>query len=344
MKNLIKVISKGVCKDKSSLNIRPVLGSVKYKDGIWTGTDLYNTIFYKKDIGSGSFTVDFKNLEKAADILKDFNKFEIIDNNITFKNSKKEITLHLTDLDMFPNIRKNDFEEIETIIDQEILRRSVYIAMDPENRSNTILQCIGVADGYISGSNSFQALHFPDTLNTVKKPIAITREFINMMDPKETGKFYLNNNDEILIEYENYSILSRLCTLSMPNFKAIINNFNYDKEVKFNKEELIEILKDTLKIAAQNPDSINSTIFYLKDRDTTIKASCKNMKIKSKIDCLLSGDPLKIALNIKYILDYLKIDDNKEVTMKLSGKDSTVMINDVFLLIPCSLSNAEMDE
>ena len=136
-------------------------------------------------------------------------------------------------------------------------------------------------------------------------------------------------------------ILSKLIDLPYPDYESIINNFNSDKEVLCNNEELTSMLKRVQFFARDNSDVRNGANFYFKDNCLEVKAISDQAKVKEKMSIVKKGDDVSIALNVKFVLDYLNQIEKNSI-LKLSDSDSAVLLseedNDNFLCLTMPLS------
>ena len=134
----------------------------------------------------------------------------------------------------------------------------------------------------------------------------------------------------------NVEILSKLIDLPYPDYESIINNFNSDKEVLCNNEELTSMLKRVQFFARDNSDVRNGANFYFKDNCLEVKAISDQAKVKEKMSIVKKGDDVSIALNVKFVLDYLNQIEKNSI-LKLSDSDSAVLLseedNDNFLCL-----------
>ncbi|MEN6350255.1 MAG: DNA polymerase III subunit beta [Syntrophomonas sp.] len=180
-------------------------------------------------------------------------------------------------------------------------------------------------------------------------PSRTANELLRLLEDKsENIEVAFTENNVIFIK-DNFILLSRLIEGQYPNYEQVIpSSFNTEIMMK------TEILANTLERARVMPSDdklkIQHAKFYFSENETTVNTYSEMMgEIEEVIeDMKLQGESdIKIAFNINYFLDVVRILDNEsdEISIKLSGSLGPALINNpakdnyLYVLVPLRISN-----
>ncbi|SJZ79680.1 DNA polymerase III subunit beta [Selenihalanaerobacter shriftii] len=153
------------------------------------------------------------------------------------------------------------------------------------------------------------------SFNKVIIPSKTLSELSKLINSDEEMKILVTDN-QILFEFSNITIISRLIEGQFPNYNQVIPN-DSTTEIKVNKKELLNATK--------------RASLFVKDNSNIIKTSFKNNKLiiestgskvgesYEEINTSQQGENTEIAFNANYLIDVLKVIKNDQVLIKLSG-------------------------
>ena len=132
-------------------------------------------------------------------------------------------------------------------------------------------------------------------------------------------------NNQVLFETKNTSIISRLIEGEFPDYKPIIPD---DTETKINtkRDELIS----ALKLASSFVSKTNDIKLSTKDKKIIEIYSGDNAVGENKylIPAKIEGPNVEAVFNWKYLLDGIRTGVGKDVFLGLNGSEKPAMIKD----------------
>jgi DNA polymerase-3 subunit beta len=159
-------------------------------------------------------------------------------------------------------------------------------------------------------------------------------KIIGSVNPKEIK--VSSTKTVIFFEIGNVKVLSKLIDLPYPDYLSIISSLSFDKEVLCQRESLISVLKRMIIFARNNTDIRNGAKLSFNDDTLEIEAASDIAKLKEKVNTIKKGSDFYIALNVKFILDFLQQisgdvlmqfkDENTATLMKSKDNDNLTCI------------------
>ena len=322
------------------------------KDRIWASYRLNNASV----VDEGSALVETSAMK---DSLSSFNDEIVIinydeeyekllvktDNSAAIINciQEKGIETEITDGETF-KIDKSDFID---------LLKKVIIAADTDQEN---LATCGVK--LIAKDNILEAVA-TDTYRmsyTKKEFNTETNGIIDVLIPIKVanGIFKMNTKQDFTVEIthkENQfcvwfgNLKVKFCphNLQYPNYNSIISNSNYDVKILLNTKEFKDVLKRVLNVCKSNKESKNGAIFDFHNNKLTILGQNEVVMVNEEIKTVQTGEDLRIALNVKFLLDYLNIVKDRITELHLLNKRSSVKVkgnneeNSVYFIMPLAL-------
>ncbi|NYV28095.1 DNA polymerase III subunit beta [Streptobacillus felis] len=139
---------------------------------------------------------------------------------------------------------------------------------------------------------------------------------------------FKSEGTRILFKFKDVEILTKLVEIQYPDYKTLLNSIRNNKKALLNIKDLISILRRVFVFVKDNNDKKDVAIFNFKNNQLEVSGSNDLAISNEKINCIYEGDSLKIALNVKYILDYLTtISDSSIVEMKMYDERTPVLLN-----------------
>ena len=307
----------------------------------------------------GKFTLPAKKLGEILSRLNDeLIKFELngASATITCKNSKFDI-LGIS-ANEFPNVEENITEtdniEIETIPFTRAIRQVVLASADYEtNNMLSGVEChvdknileMAATDGNrlarvravvknnsANDENPFEMLIWSKVLSELSK--------ISLIVESDTVKI-CKEMKKIVITIDKTKIITRLMQGHFPKYNQLIPQ-SAPKEAIVDKNNLIMAI-ERVAVMVNEKNSIIKFEFV----DNTLKLSGDSPEAgnsQDEIDVKYTGEPLAIAFNYKFILEFLKIAESENIRIQLnSSLSATVFIQEesqddyVYLAMPVQL-------
>ncbi len=142
----------------------------------------------------------------------------------------------------------------------------------------------------------------------------------------ETVKVSMNKNI-ISFENDNMYVVSRVIDGVFPDYRQIIPK-GYTTEAVVLKEDFW----NALKVSNIFSDKFNQVHFVVDPKKKLFEVQTKNSDVgenKTSIDAALTGDPMEINFNYKYITDCFQSIEADSVSLQLSGLNRPMVIRPI---------------
>jgi len=178
-----------------------------------------------------------------------------------------------------------------------------------------------LAEARISGSQVKSKSKEPFTATV---PIKTAQELTRIIDEEDIINIYFDNN-QVLFETENTSLISRLIEGTFPDYTSIIPK-EIETKVSVKREELV----NALKLASSFVSKTNDVLISVKDKKILEVYSSDNARGENKylIPVKVEGPDTEIVFNWKYLLEGIRAGTSKEILVGLSGSDKPALIKD----------------
>jgi len=277
----------------------------------------------------GKSTVNGSNLLNIIRRLKNNNIiFEVIDNNLNIKQGKSNFKLPMYDPDEYPTFSDlNNLQNIDiNIINLINSIKKITPAIDnnnPKFELNGALLDIKLNKINFAATDTRRlAVSHLQNLSNKEKQLIIPKKAII-----EIQKLFF---DETLVSYDETSLVlsnnnlkffTKLINGNFPDYERIIPtslkyNFSIPKSSLIESIKLITSLKPNIKITF----SPNSILFESVDEDS---------EAKTLIDTNINIEkPFYIAVNSKYLLDFLSTSTNENITVGFNESNLPFYLED----------------
>ena len=148
------------------------------------------------------------------------------------------------------------------------------------------------------------------------------------------------NDSLIVFEMGDTTIISRSLDGSFPNYHQLIP-VNFERTFVADRKAIIEALE---RVSVFTDLKNNMIKFSLAPDDLTISVDAKELgNAKSSVSVEMTGDPLDIGFNLKYLSEGLRSMNCKEVKFQLNGATQPVIITPLsglamtYLLMPVQI-------
>ncbi len=149
--------------------------------------------------------------------------------------------------------------------------------------------------------------------------------------------YFINNEVEIIC---------RIIELPYPNYQGILGGATYNKELTIKNEELTKILKRVQIFVKNNTEAKNGALMEFDDEGMLIKGVGSLGKVTEDSNISFVGDPIRISLNVKFILDFMQnLDSEKNIIIKMKESNTSVKIQEegredyTYIVMPLALKD-----
>lgn len=131
------------------------------------------------------------------------------------------------------------------------------------------------------------------------------------------------SDTNIFVRFENQRIWSTLIEGQFPNYRRVIPE-NQTNQVIVAREELLEALKRVSLLVEQKSRRV---YLNLDDGGMTLKSEESEIGVASEeISCAYSGPAVSIALNYLYLMEPLRVMEEKEVSLRFTEPTKAVSV------------------
>lgn len=218
--------------------------------------------------------------------------------------------------------------------------KPVYTGLKFEIDSNS-LTLIGV-DGYRLAIRK-EPVNYSGEAMTFIIPKKTIRELMKLMDIDSEEKAIVSiGKRHIVIEIENYSIISRLLDGEFLDYNNAVPK-SIATTVLINTKDAINCIEKSLPVIENNQKNPIRCLF---DKDEMRVSTVSSLgRVVDYVHANTAGDRVEIGFNSKFMLDALNNSDTDTVKIELNGPVSPVKItpinseNFMFLVLPMRLRN-----
>ncbi len=158
-------------------------------------------------------------------------------------------------------------------------------------------------------------------------PFKNTIEIVKMLEAAGPTVNLLSNKNLVSFEAPGLRITSRIIDGVFPDYRQIIPK-SFSTEAVMLKQDLI----NTLKLSAVFSDAFNQIHVVVDPKKKIFQVDTKNSDVgenQSMLDAAVSGEPLEINFNCKYISDSFQAIDADSVSLQFNGKNKPLVIKPV---------------
>lgn len=308
----------------------------------------------------GKFTLPAKKLGEILSRLND----ELI--NLEVNESTATITCKNSKFDII-GISANEFPQIE-----ENIQETDCMEIETKPFTKAIRQVVSAAAGYetnnlLSGVVCEVNKNILEMAATDGNRLARVREVVKNNSSNEENPFEMLISSKVLSELSKISLLAEAETIKIcKEFKKIVITIDktkivtklmqgqfpkynqlipqsFPKEAKVDKNNLISALERVAVMVSEK-----NSIVKFEFADNALKLSGDSPEAgnsQDEIDINYTGEPLAIAFNYKFILEFLKIAESEEISIQLNTSLSATVFapcsdeDYIYLVMPVQLRN-----
>lgn len=253
------------------------------------------------------------------------------------------------DFPQIPAVSKEENLVIAQFSLKEIIRQTVFSVSDNDANKMMTGECIEVTGNKLKVVSldghrvSLRSIELKNSYGDKKVivPAKTLNEIMKIMNgdvDTETQIFITTNH--ILFEFDNTVVVSRLIAGDYFSLDQMLG-MDYKTKVKVNRKEFMESI-DRSTLLANNQDK---KPVILAITDGMLQWSIKSHKgsMSEDIGIEKSGEDITVAFNPYFLLDALKVIDDDNVTIYLSGQKMPCQIKDdegryVYLILPVNFN------
>jgi DNA polymerase III subunit beta len=154
-------------------------------------------------------------------------------------------------------------------------------------------------------------------------PAKAVKELSEMFKHADVAKMAMFK-DHLVCRVNNVTYLTRLVDGRFPDYQRVLPTTS-TSSVIVSRKEFAQALKSLLPIAR----NCNNLVSYEFDGET-MKLSAnspENGKAETKVDCVITGEPPKIGLNLQYVSDFMNCVDCDSVKMEMTTESYPVLFS-----------------
>lgn len=357
----LQVVEKAI----SENNIRPVISGayIEARDGkaFIRGTDLELTITTNVTGAieeEGRVVFSYKLVDEYLRQIRN-EKIRLVEEDgnfvIDIPSGKSEFSIYTAA--EYPVIRSLE-DGIEYTIDKSVFLKALEkTRIGAENTGENIsISCLRmeIEENKLKmiASDSFRMVYYEKPIDQetagreikVSIPLKTVDSLIKILKVNDSETIKIKHEgSQIAFKIGETIILSRIIELGFPNYKGVLQSFNFDKKVYVRTDDFVSLLKRVQIFARNNSDSKNGGMFNFSGKKLILKAISQDAKIKDEMEILKEGDDLDISLNVKFLLDFLMQFEEETTEMRMSNKDGAVLLKSeksddfVYLTMPLAL-------
>jgi len=304
-------------------NSKLILKATDYEIGLESQIDSITEAIYGKATVNGSNLLGIIKRLKDADII-----IETTDNNLIIKQNKSTFKLPMYDADEYPSLILNENLKDLNISTINFINsiRKITPSIDNNNPkfelNGALIDIKNSKINFVSTDTRRLAISYLENMSNSEGQIIIPKKAII-----EIQKLFLDDakisfdENNLVVTTGNMKFFTKLINGKFPDYERIIpqslkHNLSIPKNVLVESIKLVTSLFSNIKISFKP----NSIVFESLDEDT---------ESKTQIDIELNIDQeFYLAVNAKYLLDYLSQTNNENVKIGFNESNLPFYLED----------------
>lgn len=270
------------------------------------------------------------NIQEDGDIF-----LELKDNNLIISTKNNSALIKNQIIDDFPILPKIKTDQVFSIPTLDFISglKSVLYACSLSNAKPEISSIFLYSDKNkmftFAATDSFRLAekkinYLFDNFGPILIPFKTAVEIIRIFDGYNGNLDLYFNKNQINIESDNIKFVSKLTDGVFPDYNQIIPK-------KFSTDVIIDknLFINSLKISSVFLGKLNDLNLIVNSGENFLITKTSNNNIGeniSKIPAEITGEPIKITFNHKYIFDCLPYIDSEKIILRFSGDGKPLLI------------------
>ncbi len=363
----LRIIEKVITENK----IRPIISCAYVETRgdklFFCGTNLESTITTEMKcsevIEGGKIVFQYQLVEEYLKELKD----EVVtfiekDGNLLIESSDSASEFSLMDASDFPKIlvdenfsEKTEIFKIESQELANMFEKVKYAAA--LSSDNLAINCVKMENEknklkFIT-TDTYRLVYLEKELGEITEDVEVSiplntvesmTKLLRSIENTEIKFYFINKS--IFFKMEDVLIVSRVIDMAFPNYKGILKNNNYDKKLTIKAEVFMKMLKRIIIFVRNNSESKYGATFQLNNDELKVNGVNEIAKINEELKVEYEGDNIRIALNTKFLADFIQnLDKEKEITLEFIASNNSVKIREnkveeyIYILMPLALKD-----
>lgn len=352
----VNIVQKAIAAKSPIPILEGILVEAKDQTLILRGTDVdvsIETSFTTEIHEEGKIVVDSR---MFGDIIRKLPNniitLETADNNTVTISAEKSVLNLLymdpSDFPVFPEVEQTTSLDISQAHLKNMVRKVLTSIATEDTRPILMGMLFETADHKLNmvGLDGYRMAMVTEDLETdieIKRVISgkTLRDLLSVIqDTDDTVRLAFTDN-HVLFELGNTRIISRLLQGDYLKYQNMIPDYS-KLSVIVDKNEFRDATERASVLA--NEGTSNLIKFMFEDNTLIITSNSKMGKMREEVYCEMTGEPLEIAFNAKYIIDILKTMDEDKIVMEMTSNISPCIIrpedNDksLYLVLPVRIA------
>lgn len=223
---------------------------------------------------------------------------------------------------------------LEQSILKKMINQTVFAASHDENRpflTGVLFSLqdklrLVATDGHRLALRETEFTYQEGGLNSII-PAKAVNELTRLLDDEENKEVeMIIGENQVSFQLSKVRLITRLIEGQFPSYQQVVPQ-GYKTRVRLNREDLAAALERASLIVRGESNIVK--IVLQKEKLVITSNTPEIGKSSEEVACLLEGEEMQIAFNFKYFLDVLKVIENEEVTIDLTGSLSPGVIRPV---------------
>lgn len=277
---------------------------------------------------------------------------ETADNNTVTVSAEKSV-LNLLYMDpaefpVFPEVESTTFLTLPQAALKSMIRKVLSSVATEDTRPILMGMLFEASDGKLNlvgldGYRMAMVTHELDEPIAIKRVISgkTLRDLLSVVQDNDEEVRLAFTDNHCLFEMGNTRIISRLLQGEYLKYQNMIPDYS-KLSVVIDKNEFRDAVERASVLA--NEGTSNLIKFNFEGDSLIITSNSKMGKLREEVYCEMTGEPLEIAFNAKYIIDILKTMDEEKLVMEMTSNISPCIIrpedNDksLYLVLPVRIA------
>lgn len=275
----------------------------------------------------------------------------------TGDSSSEFALMNAEEFPMLANKENKNIQECFTIPSKELLEILEKVKFSASGTSdNLALNCIrlemqdGVAR-FVS-TDTYRLTYLMKEVESscniqVSIPLNTVEAITKLLKSEDLKDIEISKKEnQIYFISDNTEIVSRTIELPFPNYGGILGTAQYNKKMIVKSDEFMKLLRRIQIFVRSNIDSKFGAIFEFADKNMIVRGVSSIAKIKEELAMDYTGEPLKISLNVKFLIEFLQnFDKESDILVELKESNSSVRIasvdneNYIYVVMPLALKD-----
>ena len=275
-------------------------------------------------------------------------------------NGKPEVSLHCgtfkgivkgvqaADYPTIPDHKEVNGYSIETNLFKEMVQKVVFAASTEDARPVLTGILLHLDEKFVSmvATDGYRlAIARTDLMARFEKqqliiPALALKEalrILNNLHPDQVELILPPDSGQLVLRFEHVEIIAQLIDGNYPDYQAVVPD-GYQTRAVINTADLIKACKQASIIARESNDVVHFHFIppYINESRTVVEEKGKLIlraeadetgTSEVRLDTDISGQDLKIALNVRFLLDGLETIKTKNVVLEAKAKNNPVVLH-----------------